>query len=256
MTEVLECVDKARDYFEINKYPSNFFDYIINTEDYIEKYNMLLFKQNIGETSGFIGYAENEIPIICINYDRNIGHQNFTLAHEIGHFYLHKGISICDTNSDVSIGTKNKLEAEANTFAAELLYPLKYVIEDYKYIRDNSLLEEKNNLNLGDFINSLCEKYCISFKFAFCRILFESEWSHKHNVRNKYNQLISDIGPISKRYKAHNHIVIKGYKFYKPYIGPLDIMKQYVNELIDNKEISPETGEAIINRNIDLEGCR
>ncbi len=41
------------------------------------------------------------MSLICINYKRPIGHQNFTLAHELGHWLLHNGQSISDNLDNI-----------------------------------------------------------------------------------------------------------------------------------------------------------
>jgi hypothetical protein len=53
------------------------------------------------------------------------GRKRFTLAHEIGHYILHKGISQgrFDTGHQFAIWNEANEEAEANVFAAELLMP-------------------------------------------------------------------------------------------------------------------------------------
>lgn len=98
---IFEAVNKARAFFEIEDYPGDFF-YHLEKMNYTEKYNILLFKEDIDKLSGFIGYGANNIAVICVNYKRSYGHQNFTLAHELGHWFLHKGRSISD--ADCALG--------------------------------------------------------------------------------------------------------------------------------------------------------
>ena len=92
---IYEAVNKARAFFEIENYPGDFFSRLEKI-NYIDKYGVLLFKEDIDKLSGFIGYGINDIAVICVNYKRSYGHQNFTLAHEFGHLFLHKGVSISD----------------------------------------------------------------------------------------------------------------------------------------------------------------
>lgn len=47
----------------------------------------------------------------------------FTIAHEIGHLFLHKGINISLNRGNESIPAYKDPEWQANTFAAELLVP-------------------------------------------------------------------------------------------------------------------------------------
>ena len=95
--------------------------------------------------SGFIGYSENGIPIICINYNRPIAHQNFTLAHEIGHYFLHEGLSVSDSNKEINSFRAIGIEKQANEFASELLYPKELFLEDYYEIINENLLDDKRD---------------------------------------------------------------------------------------------------------------
>lgn len=82
--------------------------------------------------SGFIDFPNNTI---YLNTDDIIQRQVFTLAHELGHFILHKNLyekypekyNIFLRN--VEINTKE--EKEANCFAAELLVP-KTFLQNFK----------------------------------------------------------------------------------------------------------------------------
>ena len=84
------------------------------------------------ELSGMI-YIRNEVPIIGVNSLHHPNRQRFTLAHECGHFILHKEEITKEVHVDkafpmlmrdsVSAVGINKMEMEANLFAAELLMP-------------------------------------------------------------------------------------------------------------------------------------
>ncbi|HDK7140066.1 TPA: ImmA/IrrE family metallo-endopeptidase [Clostridium botulinum] len=255
--KISNAINDARDYFDISKYPGNFFQYIIDDRNYIKKYKILLFKQYLGESnSGFIDYANNGLAYICINHRNTIGHQNFTLAHEIGHYFLHKGEYCSDTDKTISISKKNtdKLEQEANEFAAEFLYPLEYVSKDIKNIFSKKLICEGNELELADYVNGICETYFISFKFALCRILFESEWHNNNNVINKVEKVSKCVGSLNERYKNGLYLRNPENEFCKPYVGPYFAMKDYINTLVDKKEMGSESGEAILDKNSELEG--
>lgn len=75
----------------------------------------------------------------AIMYDRkqNAGRRAYTIAHELGHFVLHRQLVDADPNFDggfycskdaVEHGTGRDIEKEANEFAANLLMPL----DDYR----------------------------------------------------------------------------------------------------------------------------
>ena len=55
---VIEAVNKARELFGIKDFPGNLFN-LFEKQNYIERFNLLLFKEDISKLSGFIGYGEN-----------------------------------------------------------------------------------------------------------------------------------------------------------------------------------------------------
>lgn len=102
-----------------------------NPEDFtlVEIANALGIAVKVEQIKGSEGriLINGESGIISIS--SNIihpGKRNFILAHEIGHFILHKNLHalFSDTHKTLSDWYKNgPHEVEANTFAAELLMP-------------------------------------------------------------------------------------------------------------------------------------
>lgn len=81
-------------------------------------------------------FKENNLYIIDINIFHPSTRQRFTIAHELGHYFLHKGEVDKASNglTDNGIyrsGLPTRLEVEANEFAAKLLMPLNTI---YKII--------------------------------------------------------------------------------------------------------------------------
>ena len=87
---ILNAINAARKDFEIESFPGDFFEHLM-MGNYSDRCRLLLFKEDIDKLSGFIGYGMNGLAVICVNYKRPMGHQNFTLAHEVGHWLLHRG---------------------------------------------------------------------------------------------------------------------------------------------------------------------
>ncbi|WP_252106370.1 MULTISPECIES: ImmA/IrrE family metallo-endopeptidase [unclassified Halomonas] len=71
--------------------------------------------------------------------------QRFTLAHEIAHFLLHRHLLKDGIQDDALYRSKqsDKVEAEANRLAADILMPLKASLE---------LIKEKSDLFKGDIL--------------------------------------------------------------------------------------------------------
>lgn len=79
------------------------------------------------------------VPTIFVNTrgDAEHGRSRFTLAHEIGHYYLHRtalisGRRFDDARIDPSLDLPDTLEAEANAFASECLFPSEVMGRDYR----------------------------------------------------------------------------------------------------------------------------
>jgi Zn-dependent peptidase ImmA (M78 family) len=110
--------------------------------------------------SGFLDVEKKEI---YINAEDPLNRQTFTIAHELGHWILHKE-KILENKSLYSVllrnkenkENKNKFEQEADCFAANLLLPEK-LIKTYSYI---------NN------IFDLAVIFCVSYEFMKNRLKF------------------------------------------------------------------------------------
>ena len=105
------------------------------------------------EISGML-YREGESAVILINRDDAPVRKRFSIAHELGHYYLHANSSVFvdrrvryrDSNSSQGIFRE---EIEANNFAAELLMPEAQVFHETTRLRarrftlgDEELIEE------------------------------------------------------------------------------------------------------------------
>lgn len=91
------------------------------------------------ELSGMIFVKDNK-AIIGVNAHHSSNRQRYTIAHELGHYFLHADIlregahvdtliTMLNRDQDAAIGTID-IEIEANQFAAELLMP-RHMIENY-----------------------------------------------------------------------------------------------------------------------------
>lgn len=81
--------------------------------------NITLIFQPISEKTSGICINNDNVQIICINSDMNLGRQRFTLAHELYHLLVEKSFKLflCNDNN------QNESEKEANIFASFLLMP-------------------------------------------------------------------------------------------------------------------------------------
>ena len=86
----------------------------------LEDKGYFLFYYPFGE-SGISGalFSSVHARILVVNSSQSIGRQNFTVAHELGHIYLHNTESLVEISGDES-STK---EREADSFASMFLMP-------------------------------------------------------------------------------------------------------------------------------------
>lgn len=112
------------------------------------------------DISGML-FRDNDRTIIGVNTTHSTTRQRFTIAHEIGHYLLHRGQLFVDTQVSFrdsrSSSATDKGEIEANAFAAELLMPRELVVKEVqrRYAKNSSLSSEA-------LINELSETFEVS----------------------------------------------------------------------------------------------
>ncbi len=122
------------------------------------------------DLSGFL-YRRNNQAVIGVNTHHAPVRQNFTIAHELGHFLLHdqeEQIHV-DHEFKVRIRRRDNLssqgvdeaEREANYFAASLLMPEEFLEND---------IEDEIDLFDDDFLYDLARKYGVSTQALMNRL--------------------------------------------------------------------------------------
>lgn len=114
-----------------------------------------LYQINVEEESSFdstIGkiLVENGNVKIIINSYENQSSQRkrFTIAHELGHFFLHLNEEQTSFIDDVKTMSRTQsywtpIEAQANDFAARLLMPLELIIKEAEeLVKDGNIKED------------------------------------------------------------------------------------------------------------------
>lgn len=122
-----------------------------------------------GDISGMVFRDEDHV-IIGVNSLHHPNRQRFTIAHEIGHMLLHKGIEVhvdrafrINLRNDVSSQAVDPEEIEANRFAAELLMPKHMLIRDLK----GRAIDFENE----DDLRRLASKYRVSIQALTFRLI-------------------------------------------------------------------------------------
>jgi Zn-dependent peptidase ImmA (M78 family) len=132
-----------------------------------DKFSVKIKKAPSKEFSGLLLRKDN-VSYVGINSRESITRQRFTVAHELGHLFLHtKDDTFLDhiDYRDNSYGGKikrSRQEIEANTFAAALLMPQKFLLQDFKDIETD--LDDET-------VERLAQKYQVSKEAMNYRIL-------------------------------------------------------------------------------------
>jgi Zn-dependent peptidase ImmA (M78 family) len=116
-----------------------------------------------GDVSGML-YRDGPNSVIGINASDVEVRQRYTIAHELGHLFLHPGRDVwVDRNVRVNFRNAesglavNYEEIQANAFAAELLMPWKWVIDEA-----TMRVRTGQAQNVRQLIESLSKQFLVS----------------------------------------------------------------------------------------------
>ena len=110
------------------------------------------------DTAGFIRKAEEGQVQAYLNNRDGMQRQRFTLAHELGHFYEHRGagaLSFVESRNDLSSSGMDRHEVYANNFAAELLMPASILRKWWAEGQSPEQMREKLNVSRPAFAHRL-----------------------------------------------------------------------------------------------------
>ena len=122
-----------------------------------------------GDLSGFL-YRDKNRAVIGVNTKHALVRQNFTIAHELGHYLLHEQEQLhvdhefrVRLRNDVSSQGTDEAEREANFFAASILMPKRFIEKD---------IEQEDYVDLLDdeFLPNLAHKYGVSTQALINRL--------------------------------------------------------------------------------------
>lgn len=146
----------------------------IDIKKICKKFNIEIRKINFSNdnVSGVLKLeGKNGNTIIAINNNHSEERQLFSIAHELGHFLLHNQMKLhIDTEKvffrdEVSALAKDIKEIQANQFAAELLMPKDFLLNDLttKYPLTHNEAD-------ADTIKKLAKRYNVSQSAMMIRI--------------------------------------------------------------------------------------
>lgn len=122
------------------------------------------------EISGFLLRSPEGNSVIGVNNLHHPNRQRFTIGHELGHYYLH---NFDDVHVDrvfvqyrdrVSRAGTDPSEVQANRFAAELLMPEEFLVEDLRKLGMRDFLDDR-------IVVQLAKKYKVSVQAMTNRLI-------------------------------------------------------------------------------------
>lgn len=138
--------------------------------------NIQLHEAELGDISGLI-FREGSQVIIGVNSKHHENRKRFTIAHEIGHFFLHAqtplfvdkvfAVKLRDQVSSEAISMD---EIEANAFAAEFLMPTHMLRKDLQQV-SSDVLDYADDGSLDVVLDRLARTYQVSKQAMTIRLV-------------------------------------------------------------------------------------
>lgn len=131
--------------------------------------------------------VNDNVPTIGFNYDQSKVRQRFTIAHELGHFILHyndpKEVFVDNKPyalfRDYNSGTGSDImEQQANAFAAALLMPQRFLVEEIKKLDIDLDLTDDESPGLA----KLADKFNVS------KLAMSIRLANLDSVRHSYTK--------------------------------------------------------------------
>ncbi len=135
----------------------------VSVEAVANFYKVEIRKSPSKDFSGIL-YRKDDVAFMAINSKESTVRQRFTIAHELGHFFLHKNtVTFVDYRDTPENVRKSPKEREANQFAACLLMPKHLLEKDVRALNVSSISEVE--------VSSLSDKYKVSQEAMTYRLL-------------------------------------------------------------------------------------
>ncbi|MBU6214753.1 ImmA/IrrE family metallo-endopeptidase [Patescibacteria group bacterium] len=137
-------------------------------EEIAEHFKMHIGRAPSNDFSGML-IRKDGAALIGVNSTEHPRRQRFTIAHEIGHFFLHPTKNVLVDYRKSSKGTHRTLkEKEADIFAASLLMPARELTRDFIKVAGGILTDEEQRKSV---VSLLATKYEVSEEAMNIRLL-------------------------------------------------------------------------------------
>lgn len=143
----------------IDKYIGSTSELPVNIEKIIKTENIQITKQVLSDNLSGILLIKGDSALIGVDETNIPVRQRFTLAHELGHFVLHKeessvftDIQLFKRQSEGYTSREERMEQEANFFAASILMP-EVLVRQKANIMECDLHDDENVSKLAELFN-------------------------------------------------------------------------------------------------------
>ena len=150
INEIKEKVNELRKQYSLDKVPVDLTKLLKKENIKVIERDFAKFENDVKKKISSMLYIDNGSKLIFVDESDNPRRKNFTVAHELGHYYLHGGK---EASSEVLVsfrGDSNQRETEANKFAAELLLPDDKVEMEYKLAMFPTVSYLADKFNVSD----------------------------------------------------------------------------------------------------------
>jgi Zn-dependent peptidase ImmA (M78 family) len=133
-----------------------------------EALGLVVVEEELRDCDGCIA-TQGDLGVVVLSSSvEHRGRKRFTLAHEIGHFQLHRATLqfLGESASDIEANWVDERELGANVFASELLMPTELVTADFAH-REPSFA----------YIQALADRYAVSLTAAARRLVGVSDFA-------------------------------------------------------------------------------
>ncbi len=142
----------------------------INPRKIAREYGVKVTEQDFAGELGIsaILLKEGGEQVIVVNENHRATRQNFSIAHELGHLFLHAPEAYLTVEKRLMFtradSITNATEKEANQFAAELLMPEEFIKADFEKLYDSNHDDE-------DIISEFARAYEVSHDAVVYRLI-------------------------------------------------------------------------------------
>ncbi|MFT5835169.1 MAG: Zn-dependent peptidase ImmA (M78 family) [Sulfurimonas sp.] len=152
----------------------------VNLTKLAQELDITIVSESLGDdVSGKIEYNSNDNNVlITISQDEIEFRQNFSLAHELGHYiydidFSERHVEIEDQTTFLRSNSNNSIERRANQFAARLLMPKDLFNNVTNKIKNDLFPNSSNKLgvkNIYKIVSELSEKFHVSKPAVIMRL--------------------------------------------------------------------------------------